>query len=79
MQKMVAMAQKLGQSEPQRAKLASKDAKLQHFLTRLERERNQARADVEALNIKLDGIEDSLSQALTKLEASKEEGKMAYQ
>lgn len=76
---MAAMAQKLGQAEPQRAKLASENAKLQRSITRLERERNQARTTAEDLKSKLDGTEDSLNQALTELAMSKAESKSAYQ
>jgi dsDNA-specific endonuclease/ATPase MutS2 len=79
MQKMVAMGQKLGHSEPQRAKLAGENAQLQNTIARLERERNQARANVDELRIKLEGAEDSLNQTLTELEASKTEAKEAYQ
>jgi hypothetical protein len=79
MQKMVAMAQKLGQSEPQRAKLAGENAKLQNSIARLERERNQARVAAEELRIKLEAAEDSLNQTLAELEASKTESKGAYQ
>lgn len=76
---MAAMAQKLGQAEPQRAKLASENAKLQRSITRLEREMNQARTAAEDLKSKLDGTEDSLNQALTELATSKAESKSAYQ
>ncbi|KAI8534671.1 hypothetical protein RHMOL_Rhmol10G0108600 [Rhododendron molle] len=79
MQKMVAMVQKLGQSEPQRARLASENAKLQNTIVRLERERNQARGLADELRNKLEGAEDSLNQTLTELEASKNEAKTSYQ
>ncbi|XP_058181185.1 uncharacterized protein LOC131299615 [Rhododendron vialii] len=79
MQKMVAMAQKLGQSEPQHAKLASENTKLQHTIIRLERERDQACGMVDELKGKLDGAEDSLHQNLTELELSKNEAKASYQ
>lgn len=79
MQKMVAMAQKLGQSESQRAKLASENTKLQRTIIRLERERDQAQGAADELKGKLDGAEDSLNQTLMELESSKNETKAAYQ
>ena len=79
MQKMVAMAQKLGQSEPQRAKLASENAQLQLTIIRLERERDQARSAVNDLKGKLEGAEDNLNQTLSELESSRNEAKESYQ
>ena len=79
MQKMVAMAQKLGQSETQRAKLAGENAQLQLTITRLERERDQARRTADELKVKLDGAEDSLNQTLTEFEACKNKAKASYQ
>lgn len=79
MQKMVALSHNLNQVEPERVKLASENTKLQRSITRLERERNQACAATEDLKTKLDGTEDSLSQELTELEASKTESKTTYQ
>lgn len=76
---MVAMGQKLGQSEPQRAKLASENVKLQNTIIRLERERNQAQGTMDELKSKLDSAKDSLNQTLIELEASKNEAKAAYQ
>lgn len=73
------MAQKLCQVEPQRARVASENAKLQCSITKLERERDQARAVVEELKVKLDGAEDSLNQTLTELESSKTESRSTYQ
>ncbi|KAF7139792.1 hypothetical protein RHSIM_Rhsim06G0114700 [Rhododendron simsii] len=79
MQKMVAIAEKLGLAKPQRAKLANENAQLQCSITWLERERNQARTAAEDLKSKFDGTEDNLNQALTELETSKAESKSVYQ
>ena len=76
---MVAMSQKLGQSEPQRAKLVGENAQLQNTIIRLERERNQARSTANELKSKLEGAEDSLNQTLSELESSKNEAKESYQ
>lgn len=76
---MVAMAQKLFQVEPQRARLASENAKMERTIIRLERERDQARGMVGKLKGKLDGAEDCLNQSLMELEASKKETQIAYQ
>ncbi|XP_058203015.1 uncharacterized protein LOC131317485 [Rhododendron vialii] len=79
MQKMVAMAQKLSQSEPQRAKLVSENSKLQRTIIRLERERNQAQGVADGLKGQLKGTEDSLAQTLKELETSQSEAKAAFE
>ncbi|XP_058216842.1 uncharacterized protein LOC131327720 [Rhododendron vialii] len=79
MQKMVAMAQKLSQSEPQRAKLVSENSKLQRTIIRLERERNQAQGVADGLKGQLKGTEDSLAQTLKELETSQNEAKAAFE
>lgn len=76
---MVAVSHKLNQVEPKRAKLASENTKLQRSITRLERERNQARVAAENLKTKLEGTEDSLNQALAELETSKADLMIAHQ
>ncbi|XP_058181266.1 uncharacterized protein LOC131299703 [Rhododendron vialii] len=63
MQKMVAMAQKLSQSEPQRAKLVSENSKLQRTIIRLERERNQAQGAADGLKGQLKGTEDKIPES----------------
>lgn len=70
---------KLGQVEPQRAKLPSDNAKMERTIARLERERDQARGMVDEMKGKLDGAEDLLNQTLMEFESSKNEAKATYQ
>lgn len=58
---MVAMAQKLGQVEPQHVRLANENAMMQRTIAKLKRERDQSHGMVNGLISKLDGAEDSLN------------------
>lgn len=77
MQKMVAILQKLDHVEPEHARLARENSKLNNSHVRLKGERNGAIDVAKGLKTKLEGAKDSLSQALAEMEATKTESKNA--
>lgn len=68
---MVAISQKLDYAEPERARLARENTMLSNSLARLKEERNKAIDMAKGVKTKLEGAEDSLSQALAELEVTK--------
>lgn len=74
---MVAISQKLDHVEAERVRLAKENSKLSNSFARLKGERNRAIDVAKALKTKLEGAEDSLSQALGELEATKTESEDA--
>lgn len=72
---MVALGQKMQAIEPERNRLLRDNTRQLQTITRLERERDKAKLDVDAMKVKLETAEDSLSQALAGIDDAK---KAAY-
>lgn len=70
-QKMVVLGQKMQEIEPERNRLLRDNTKQLQTITRLERERDKAKLDADAMKVKLDSAEDSLSQALSEMDSAK--------
>jgi hypothetical protein len=70
---MVALGQKFQEAEGERVRLLRENTSLLKSVTRLERERDQAKLDAETFNGKLVIAEGNLSQALAEIDDTKKE------
>jgi hypothetical protein len=70
---MVALGQKFQEAEAERVRLLRENTSLFKSITRLERERDQAKLDAETFNGKLVIAEGNLSQALAEIDNTKKE------